>query len=478
MENFEKYLQEQADKFWIEPSADTWGKIAERMEKEKKRRRFIWGIFSLLVFGLLFTTLGWYLGTQLIKHSHTAKSLNVVDYKMNNIIKRYNYSLSKFDEIQLNTSNSPNYVNRNNNTIEYASGRENNTKMAKQVGKKYTPGNWESNKHSVQNQLAQNDNSNLLTTENINNNNINRVEKRNEINNNLIETYSENKNNENPMIVNSETDSIKLNNTEINRDSNKEVVIALENQQIVDSANVKNKLSLKDHNHSKKWFISAYFNGFAAGSRFTDNPLDTTTIKSNEYIQYRSYIDKPRFGYTVGGSVGYSPIKYLSIELGFQYTEFSSLEKPLGYPDINDPNIPKDPYPFYLSSYSEGQVFASNYQMLQIPLLFTFNWNWNKSFIHVTTGPVLSYTSLFKGYEVTNQLKSLLVAPNYTSEFVENWGIGIQSKLLYSYQILPNFSLYAGPTFQYRFNSVFNNAYIIRQNPYFIGLETGLRFHF
>ena len=477
MENFEKYLQEQADKFWMEPSAGTWGKIAERMEKEKKRRRLIWGIFSVLVFGLLFTALGWYLGTQHIKHSHTAKSLNVVDYKMIQTIKGNDRILSH-DDASLNTTNYSNNGNSNNSATVYASGSVNNSKYTKKSWKNLSSNNWDTDKQNDQNQLAQNDNLNQFTTQRSENAIYDGLEKNNEMHTHQMETYSELKN-ENSMIAISENDSEQSNHTDVDkRDNNKEVLSASNNQLFVDTVNVKSKFTLNDPNRTKKWFVSAYFNGFATGSRFTDNPLDTVTVKSGEYVQYRSYIDKPRFGFTAGGSVGYSPIKYLSIELGFQYTEFTSLEKPLGYPDNNDPNIPKDPYPFYLSSYSEGQVFASNFQMLQIPLLFTFNWNWNKSFIHVTTGPVLSYTSLFKGYEVTNQLKSLVIAPSYSSEFVENWGIGIQSKLLYSYQILPNFSLYAGPTFQYRFNSVFNNAYIIRQNPYFIGLETGLRVHF
>lgn len=249
---------------------------------------------------------------------------------------------------------------------------------------------------------------------------------------------------------------------------------------LLESNSKKIKNDFVDSSHVKKWVITANFNGFAAASSFENNPniTDSATL-SNTYANYRNYYNTPRFGFSAGGSISFSPIKYLTIELGFQYAEFTSLEKPQGYPNNSvDSLAPSDPFPLNVSSINEGQVFASNFKMLQIPLLFTFNWNRGKSGIHISAGPTFSYTSSFKGYVVSHSYASLQFSTNADSSEIQRFGIGIQVKVLYSYQILPNFSLYAGPSFQYRFNSLYDEMYLIRQHPYFIGLETGVRVHF
>ncbi len=229
----------------------------------------------------------------------------------------------------------------------------------------------------------------------------------------------------------------------------------------------------------KKWIIQANFNGFASASNFfVNSTLAANDSLSQLYTNYRKYADAFRFGFSSGGSIGFMPNKHFMIELGAQYTEFSSLEKPVNYNDLpNDFNSPSDVFPIPVMPNTEGIIFASNFKMLQMPLLFTFNWNWGKSNIHISAGPLFSYTMSFKGYVVYNY-DAIHFTSNIDNSGVQPFGIGILFKGLYSYQILPNFSLYAGPTFQYRFNSLFDKTYLIRQYPYFIGLETGVRVHF
>lgn len=244
------------------------------------------------------------------------------------------------------------------------------------------------------------------------------------------------------------------------------------------SINVEN--NFEDSIQLKKWLIAANFNGFAAASGFmvnsTSNVNDSIALL---YSDYRKYADVFRFGFSAGGTIGFKPIKYITIEIGAQYTEFTSLEKPVSYNDFPiDSNAPQDIFPIPVMPNFEGIIFASNFKMLQIPLLFSFNWSWGKSAIYVSAGPTFSYTTSYKGYVVSPGFAALQFATNADSSGVQRFGIGIQSKILYSYLILPNFSLYAGPTFQYRFNSLYDKMYLIRQYPYFIGLETGVRFHF
>lgn len=479
--DFEKYLRDQADKFWLEPDPGSFGRVLDALQREKKRRRFLFILFfSLFGLGVCGGLLWWLWGN----HSSATE-----------IVQADTIVVSGQETI---------YENKQQNAIKQTEEKTGATNASSEIRVKNQTENKIVSEDTTENRIKENKKTELSSTGGITTSKTGKKKPENTTSqppvvldektvqsshsddkNKLALTAELEKNAE--LTTQSEEQSGEVNSSSIQTESLTETttnnIQASETPAVVtDTPKVKTQSRFLDPNRTNKWVVSAWFSGFAAGSRFEHNP-DTAgnlnILSAQNYANYRNYYNILRFGFSAGGSVGYTPIQYLTIELGLQYTEFTSLEKPVGYPNQPiDSLAPADPYPINVSTVNEGQVIATNFKMLQIPLLFTFNWNWGKSAIHVSAGATFSYTTAFKGYEVSSIFNQLTYNTKADSSSVERFGIGLLSKLLYSYQILPNFSLYAGPTFQYRFNSLFNNAYIIRQYPYFIGLETGLRVHF
>ncbi|MCX7743465.1 MAG: hypothetical protein N2167_02765 [Flavobacteriales bacterium] len=477
---FEKYLREQADKFWLEPAPGSFGQVMEAMQRQKKRRRFLFILFFLLFIlsgGSMFL---WWIThtpfTSIENHQVVTNSLeNHIEIPHNKSLRNQEHkAVSKKNKSESNVSTydlKELSVAENNKLIPSVSSniwnqskpseiitRKKSLKQKNNSNKLAIKKDFDTNDKTYQPIHAQEENYFKITTENVN--------------------YTTNIIPESTSVTDT-SDSLTQNNVfnkNISNQKNDEVEF------ITDTPKINVKSRFWDPNRTKKWFVSAWFNGFAAGSVFEQNPTLTDTglvNKSENYADYRNYYNTLRFGFSAGGSIGFMPITYLTIELGFQYTEFTTLEKPLGYPNQGGAgSTPTDVFPLTVLPSPEAQVYASNFKLLQIPLLFTFHANFGKSAMHLSAGPIFSYTNSFKGYTLFNSYNSLHFSTQVDSSNVQRLGIGFQSKLLYSYLILPNFSLYAGPTFQYRFNSLFVNSYIIRQKPYFIGVETGLRFHF
>lgn len=488
MENndFEKYLREQADKYWLEPDPGTFGRVMEAMQQGRKRRRFLFiFIFSLLGVGVLAGMLWW------VTQNPSSFKKETVQIENNGFENKI-----KLPEVESanNQVNELNELKDTNVQENYNVSSNDVTTLSAEVNKNVHPAVAEKPKSQTNSPKVSVNNTEKESSKlkgksdkseaKINTENSKKSDYSDHAEEENGMPSAEAKNNQ-PIIINPESSSETKDSFThpkiVNSDTSTQEELELEFiDSVTDTPKVKSKLRFLDPNRTKKWFISAWFNGFAAMSMFENNPnIIDSVILSNKYANYRTYYNTPRFGFSAGGSIGFSPIKYLTIELGVQYAEFTSLEKPQGYPNNPIDNMaPPDPFPLNVSSINEGQVYASNFKMLQIPLLFTFHWNWGKSGIHISAGPIFSYTTSYKGYAVSPSYVSLQFATNADSSGVQRFGIGIQSKVLYSYQILPNFSLFTGPTFQYRFNSLYDKMYLIRQYPYFIGLETGLRVNF
>lgn len=467
--DFEKYLRESADRFWLEPNPATFGRVMESLNEEKKRRRFIFAIlFSLLGIGLT-------AGLTWIISEHLQRNNPVV---FNN---QTNTDIHSDDSFSTQSKNDSSIEGAFQNSVINHVDTSPNAKVPTS-NNNHSKTNHTNNSKKNKNNLL----SSVLTKnhEHLDNNVIinEDVEK---LAATFTKEYDEERKTSNPyendmQLLQLQTASAELltANQHIFNVKEKAKLQTLLN----DTPTVKSKTKFFDPHRNKKWFISGLFYGYAAGNRFAENTDLTDPLlaaASQAYTKFRNYYDTYRFGFSAGGSIGFTPIKYLSIEIGVQYNEFTALEKPLGYPQqLTDSLAPQDPFPFYISKKNQGKIFSSNFKLIQFPLLFTFNWNWKNSGIHVSAGPTFIYTTSFVGYELMDGKNGIINQTEIDSSRIQRFGISLQTKLLYSQQILPNFSLYAGPTFQYRFTSMFDNDYFIRQNPFFIGLETGLRFHF
>lgn len=469
--DFEKYLRESADRFWLEPNPATFGRVMESLNKEKKRRRLIFAIFfSLLGIGLT-AGLTWIIAEHLQRNNPVVfNNQTNTDIHSDNSFSTQSKNDSSIESPLLNLVHNP-VDNSSNAKAPMTNNKYSKTQLQNISGK---------NKNSLL--------SSISTKNNEQQNNVLIKEEDEKLAATFTNENDEQRNQRNPLYASKNEMQllyIQTFNTELlaNNEHAYNIKEKSKLQTLLnDTPIVKSKTKFFDPYRNKKWFISGLFYGYAAGNRFAENTDHTDPLlaeASQAYTKFRNYYDTYRFGFSAGGSIGFTPIKYLSIEIGVQYTEFTALEKPLGYPEqLSDSLAPQDPFPFYISKNNQGKIFSSNFKLIQFPLLFTFNWNWKNSGIHVSAGPTFSYTNSFVGYELMDGKNGIINQTEIDSSRIQRFGISLQTKLLYSQQILPNFSLYAGPTFQYRFTSIFDNDYFIRQNPFFIGLETGLRFHF
>lgn len=450
--NFEEKIRELASQTWMEPNLGTFGKVLAAIEKRKRKRRILFFILFSILTGVI-GVLSWWLQNPTIsarqaQHAsglHHSFSFNWNEWEKSSLMP-LQYTQ------QTDASNSLGHVIPNSTT---------NANMPT-----LKPNASQSNYST--NLLSERQHHDKQNTDIISIPDIETKETETMIADSSFSAITES------FILEIQPDSF-FNSSLQQADTN---LISFPLSELRDTS-TKKLQSFLDPNREKKWFVSASFTGFAVKSRFEENDISSPLSGASEpYAEYREYYDTYLFGFSVGTTIGYRPIKYFSIETGVSYTDFTSYEKPVGYPiQSTSPDAPADTFPIYIVTVDKHKTYPNRFQTIQFPLLFSGIWPLGKSAFHITAGPAFSYTTGFRGYQVEHT-GGLSWVDKIESSQVQRFGVVLMGKLTYSYQILPNFSIYAGPAFQYRFNSLFGEKYIIRQKPYFVGAEAGLFVHF
>jgi len=225
--------------------------------------------------------------------------------------------------------------------------------------------------------------------------------------------------------------------------------------------------------------VGAWFRGGGAASRFEINPDDANPSTSKGYSGNRSEGDRIQFGYAAGLSFRYAPLKFLAIETGIGYSSFSSREV------ILDNSFNALQYDFYpettnvaVSSLASGthKTYSNQYGFLTIPVRVYFQQKWKWAGFEAGAGVSLDIPVHERAYEM-EMYQFMVLRKDVESSHLNPVSISLDVNINAVFHA-GRFSFYAGPAFRYQLNSMYNSSYVIRQKPYFIGGETGVRINF
>jgi hypothetical protein len=462
MKDFEKNIQTKADAFRMDPLPDSFDKVMEALEKKKKRRFIFWLWF--LIPGL---AIGGSIGIYEI-FSGTSKPILAYEQKQEVI--------NNNEKIDQNISSPTDPKKKTNTTLKE------NTSTTNIVEHEQTLNNTIDKKGSFQ--------KNRITSETANRNNS--------INNTTIEdqviTSHHQTEKHHDLITSNENHTTDSKNG-VNSFREKETLIINPNMNFVSMFATSHSFSsfkkqfIPKVQTSPLVYIKPKFSKFSLGiysdlgvsksSFYTTVPSDSTAKGS--YTSARSSADKFLFSYSAGLQFRYSPIRCFGIETGVGFTHYESYQvianggtSPGSIMDQNEPDTVLSFDSFNGPSLKE---YYNTYDYISIPVKIYYQNKWKWVGIEAGGGVIFDIPVNTKSYAADENTGESYLKKDLGGSRLNKFGIQAVGNLNVVFHI-GNFSLFAGPTFKYRLNSMFDDHYIMQQRPYFIGVQIGVRYNF
>jgi len=443
MKDFEKYIQEKASAFEMNPMPDSFDKVMDALEKKKKRRFIFWLWF--LVPGILIGAVG-ILGIQLNSN-----------FSSQNTTASTNTPITSTNTSRVNTNNTQ-IKTRPTQTEELITDKgEGNITRVEKTNKNFLS---EKNIRVIKD-----------TTNKQANNTVNNLNKKEDEQNN-VSLYKL------PLVHNFRIKEIGILG-HVNHITN---IPFGENKLLLGTTQIPNiHTNPVDFVSPKtsKFSLGIYTDlGVSKSNFYTSVPVDSTP-KGN-YTTARKSADKFIFSYSAGLQFRYSPIKFLSIETGIGFTHYESYQiianSSVTTSSLLDQNEPDTVLSFasYSSSYKE---YYNTYDYISIPFKLYFQKKWTFIGVEAGGGVVFDIPVNTRSYAADENTGVSYLVKDVNHSRLNKFGVLAVANLNLVFHI-GKFSLFAGPTFKYRLNSMFDDQYIMQQHPYFIGAQIGVRYNF
>ncbi len=454
MDNFEKIFKEKLHNIEIQTSDKVWKNVSEALIKRQRIKRFL--IYFITVTGIAFI-LG--LGFYLLKSRTNSKENSNQNSKV--IAK-----VSK--EINKNSTKSYNHINpvkssTKQNTPDIFSGYDkilnSNINFNNNHTTSYQP---KSSKYLRT----------ILNQENIEHKNIfqNQLSKTSNIHKNTtgIKKYD---NFSKPIVLkSSKTEYLLLNNRIFNPTIKPQHGIL--NDCFSDGAN--------------RWFMDLYLS--------PDYAKKSLTGTKPEYINSRLSSESALLSYSGGIMAGYKFNKNILIKTGLNFTtineKFHIVIKDVkntqtiitidtiwntdGTYQISRDTTIKEIYG------KEDIQKINNYSMIDIPVIFGYQFKHNDFNIGINAGIVLNILTYQKGtmLNMNGEVVSFNKQSDNPDIFNKNLGISIYTSAYFGYRINRNIELFAEPKFRYFLKPFTNNNYPLTQKFTKFGISLGPRYFF
>ncbi len=238
---------------------------------------------------------------------------------------------------------------------------------------------------------------------------------------------------------------------------------------------------IKSNSHQTgRWSIGIYSDLGVSKNIFINNK-DSAGFG---YTNARQLTDKFLFSYSAGIQFRYSPVKWLAIETGIGFTHYESnqLLSNAGFSWTTSGNNNDPDTALTLSSVDPQSAFGpyeyqNVYDYISIPIKVYYQKKWNWTGIEAGGGIIFDLPVNTHSYVADENSNMSYLRHEVKTSRLNVFGIQASANIHLVFHI-KKFGLFAGPTFKYRMNSMFDKNYITRQHNYFIGGEMGLRYHF
>ena len=237
-------------------------------------------------------------------------------------------------------------------------------------------------------------------------------------------------------------------------------------------------ISSRNQSH---WSIMGVFTPQLMNSIYNANS-DASLSWMKKYIANREQNDQALYSFNAGLKVEKTFGKHWSVSTGLLYSLVKFEEIKLVNAIVKDSQTIES---FAQADKNKRVVevnqdrFDISFSSLEVPLQVGYTVHHKKMCYQFTAG--VSYAYLF-------QTKSLVFDPKdslnvHETDDAGNNRLNQHSILLLGginvgYQFSKRWSCYAGPVYRYSLNSIYSNDYIIRQQPYYLGLELGVKYSF
>lgn len=225
--------------------------------------------------------------------------------------------------------------------------------------------------------------------------------------------------------------------------------------------------------------VGAYLRIGATASHFdTSGSGGINTASTETYTTTRSQNDKFTFSYSTGITFRYRPVRFLAIETGVGFNNFTSNEAILDNTgSALDITTFPDTTNFIATGIGTYKEYLNAYSYISIPVHLYFNYDWKWIGVEAGLGASIEVPVFTASYEFDQSSNLMVMRHSVSDSYLNNVGIVGEGKVHAVFHS-GRLSFYAGPVFRYRFNSMFRSGYPTQQYPYFIGGETGLRVNF
>lgn len=459
MKNFERNIKTKAEAFQMDPMPGTFDKVMDALEKKKKRRFIFWLWFIIPVFAIGATVSTYQIYS---RRDHSAIAKN--NTKETNLT-RNEPSYSKNN----NSPDSDNYSivttnNTNSNANLKRTDSENSTHSNPVVSTQKTEIKVEKNKSSNTNSITKK--TDLILND----------KKSSDIENNRREQSISITTTTNysavrfPLLVIPQTYSTfqKIPTATNTGALTKRNIPKVETRPTFYILPKRNKFSLGLYSDL----------GVSKSSFYTSIPFDSTTQGS--YTNARSSADKFVFSYSAGIQFRYSPTRFLALETGIGFTHYESYQ--ITTNGGVSPSSLVDQFEMdtviSLASYSSSYQESYNvYDYISIPLKLYYQKNWRVLGLEAGGGIIFDFPVNTKTYVANENTGISYLKKEVNGSRLNLFGIQAVANINLVCHI-KEFSIFGGPTFKYRLNSMFDDSYIMQQRPYFIGGQIGVRYNF
>lgn len=229
------------------------------------------------------------------------------------------------------------------------------------------------------------------------------------------------------------------------------------------------------------WSIAGVFTPQLMNSVYNVNS-DATLSWMQKYLRNREQNDKAQYSFNAGIRVEKTFNKHWSVSTGVLYSMVKFEEIKLVNAVVIDTavveNLAQAAKTSRVVEVTQNR-FDISFSSLEVPLQAAYRLQYQKMYYQVTAG--MSYAYLFRTTSlVFDQQDSLNVQETNDAG---NSRLNQHSLLLLGginvgYEFSKRWSCYAGPVYRYSLNSLYSKDYIIRQQPYYLGVELGVKYSF
>ncbi|MES2560382.1 MAG: outer membrane beta-barrel protein [Bacteroidota bacterium] len=229
------------------------------------------------------------------------------------------------------------------------------------------------------------------------------------------------------------------------------------------------------------WAIAGVFTPQLMNSVYNANS-DATLSWMKKYLENREQNDKALYSFNAGIKVERVLSKHWSVSAGLLYSMVKFEEIKL----LN--TVVTDTSKFVSLAEADKakkvvQVdqtrFDISFSSLEVPMQVGYRLQRKKMYYQLTAG--MSYAYLFQTRSlVFDQKDSLNVheTDDAGNNRLTRHSLLVLGGINVGYEFSKRLSCYAGPVYRYSLNSIYSKDYIIRQQPYYLGLEMGIKYYF